>query len=63
MYRLIDQVRDEIRHTDEPIDTAKVITNALARAGFDLRREPSLEDVKRILVAVSRADAECRCVA
>ena len=62
MQRLIDQIRMEIRHSDDKTDVAKIITDVLVREGVDLRREPSLEDMKQIMVGVCRATPEFLCV-
>jgi len=60
---LINRIRDEIHYTDAATDVAKTIIDVLVREGVDLRREPSLEDMKHILVAARRAADESQPVA
>ena len=62
MCTVIDYICEKIRADDLP-DIVTTITDVLVKAGFDLRHEPSLEDVKRILVAATRTASECSCVA
>ena len=52
---LTDQVRQEILRTDAAEDIAETIVNVFVREGLDLLREPSLEDMKQILVEAHRA--------
>ena len=57
---LIDEVRTEIRST-HATNVANSILNVLERENVDLHREPSLEEMKRIVVEASRDANECRC--
>ena len=48
-------VREEIKRTGCASKIDVVIMNALLRAGVDLKKEPSLEETKCILVDVLQA--------
>lgn len=48
-------VREEIKRTGCTLKIDVVIMNALLRAGVDLKKEPSLEETKSILVDVLQA--------
>ncbi len=60
---LIGRIRDEIRHADSDTDDlheiAETIVDVLIWEGVDLRREPSLEDMKYILVESCRRVPMC----
>ncbi len=43
-------VFDEIRRASDEPHIDEVIVNALLRAGVDLKKEPSLEEMKNILL-------------
>ena len=43
-------VLDELQRTNGELHVDEVIVNALMRAGVDLRKEPSLEEMKCILL-------------
>ena len=58
---LIDQIRDEIRQTETEPDVVSIVTNVLIDEGLDVRREPSLWEMKQILVEAFRAADERRC--
>ena len=60
---LIDQICDEIRGSKAKPDVLGTVTGVLIRAGLDLRREPSLEEMKQILVQATRAANERSCIA
>ena len=45
-----DYVLDELQRTDGASDLDEIVINALLRAGIDLRTEPSLEEMKSILL-------------
>jgi hypothetical protein len=59
---LIQQICEEIRRNGSPPDVASTVADVLVKEGLDIRREPSLEAMKRILVEAVRADDERRCV-
>ena len=58
---LIDEIRTEIRRT-HATNVANSILNVLERENADLRREPSLEEMKRIVVEAWRAANKCHYV-
>ena len=60
---LIDQICGEIRGSIAEPDVVGTVTDVLIRAGLDLRFEPSLEEMKQILVQATRAAKERPCIA
>ncbi len=60
---LIEEIRDEIRGSQCEPDVVEIVTDVLTRAGLDLRHEPSLEEMKQILVQATRAANERSCIA
>lgn len=60
---LIQQICDEIRQNGSKPDVATTVADVLIREGLDVRREPSLEAMKQILVEVIRAADERPCIA
>lgn len=59
---LIQQVRDEIRRSDAEADVVRTVAEVLVNDGLDIRREPSLDAMKRILVEAVRAAEERHCM-
>ncbi len=51
---MIDEIRKDVRRT-HAANVVDSILNVLEREGVDLRTEPSLEEMKRIVVAASCA--------
>lgn len=60
---LIQQICDEIRRNGSRRDVTATIADVLIREGLDIRREPSLEAMKQILVEAIRAAEDRPCVA
>lgn len=52
---LTRRIEDEIRRTHGRVCIPDVIFRVLVEAGYDTSREPSLEEVKSLLVAAYRA--------
>lgn len=46
---------EETRRRVRPVDVPGVVFDVLEQLGFDLSREPSVEEIKPILVAAYRA--------
>lgn len=46
---------EETRRRDGPADVPRVVFDVLEKLGFDLSREPTVEEIKPILVAAFRA--------
>lgn len=62
LSQLIDQIRYEIHQSPAEPDVVQVVTNVLVDEGLDVRREPSLVEMKQILVEAFRAADERRCM-
>ncbi len=63
VHKLIDQIRAEIHHSETEPDLLRTIANVLMNEGIDLRREPSLDAMKYILVEAVRCAEEGQSVA
>lgn len=52
---LTQRIVEEVWRTGDDADIARIVFDVLVRSGIDVRREPTLEEMKRILVSVYRA--------
>lgn len=59
---LIQEICDEIRRSNTEPDVVRTVISILINEGVDIRREPSLEAAKRILVEATCAANERQCV-
>ena len=59
---LIDQICEEIERRDATTDVASTIVDVMLREEVDLKKGPSLSQMKVILVAACRAAENCHCV-
>lgn len=51
---VLESIRLAARNADSPLDVVDAVVNELLQADLDLRREPTLEQMKQLLVAACR---------